>query len=32
VAVFPADGTTVADLLAVADREMYAAKASRSLR
>jgi diguanylate cyclase (GGDEF)-like protein len=32
VAVFPADGATVADLLAVADREMYAAKASRSLR
>jgi diguanylate cyclase (GGDEF)-like protein/PAS domain S-box-containing protein len=32
VAVFPTDGRTVADLLAAADREMYAAKASRSLR
>jgi diguanylate cyclase (GGDEF)-like protein/PAS domain S-box-containing protein len=32
VAVFPADGANVADLLAVADREMYAAKGSRSLR
>ncbi len=32
VAVFPADGATVADLLAVADRQMYADKASRSLR
>jgi diguanylate cyclase (GGDEF)-like protein/PAS domain S-box-containing protein len=32
VAVFPGDGRTVADLLAAADREMYAAKASRSLR
>jgi hypothetical protein len=30
--VFPGDGATVADLLAVADREMYAAKASRTLR
>jgi diguanylate cyclase (GGDEF)-like protein len=32
VAAFPADGATVADLLAAADRQMYAAKASRSLR
>jgi diguanylate cyclase (GGDEF)-like protein/PAS domain S-box-containing protein len=32
VAVFPTDGDTVADLLAVADRGMYAAKASGTLR
>jgi diguanylate cyclase (GGDEF)-like protein/PAS domain S-box-containing protein len=32
VAAFPADGATVADLLAVADQGMYAAKASRTLR
>ena len=32
VATFPADGATVADLLAAADRRMYAAKANRSLR
>jgi diguanylate cyclase (GGDEF)-like protein/PAS domain S-box-containing protein len=32
VAVFPGDGESVADLLAVADRGMYAAKASGTLR
>jgi diguanylate cyclase (GGDEF)-like protein/PAS domain S-box-containing protein len=32
VAGFPADGATVAELLSVADRGMYAAKASRTLR
>jgi diguanylate cyclase (GGDEF)-like protein/PAS domain S-box-containing protein len=32
VAGFPADGTTVAELLSVADQGMYAAKASRTLR
>jgi diguanylate cyclase (GGDEF)-like protein/PAS domain S-box-containing protein len=32
VAVFPGDGATVAELLAAADRQMYAAKSSRSLR
>jgi diguanylate cyclase (GGDEF)-like protein/PAS domain S-box-containing protein len=32
VAGHPADGATVAELLSVADRSMYAAKASRTLR
>jgi diguanylate cyclase (GGDEF)-like protein/PAS domain S-box-containing protein len=32
VAGFPADAATVADLLSVADRAMYAAKASRTLQ
>jgi diguanylate cyclase (GGDEF)-like protein/PAS domain S-box-containing protein len=32
LAGFPADGATVAELLSVADRGMYAAKASRTLR
>jgi diguanylate cyclase (GGDEF)-like protein/PAS domain S-box-containing protein len=32
VAMFPRDGATVADLLAAADRQMYAAKAGRTLR
>jgi diguanylate cyclase (GGDEF)-like protein/PAS domain S-box-containing protein len=32
VAMFPADGPTVAELLAAADRQMYAAKANRTVR
>jgi hypothetical protein len=30
--MFPADGPTVAELLAAADRQMYAAKANRTVR